>query len=809
MVAIPWKTNTRPTMQYAATRARDRKICARLTNEEKSLYRDAVQILLRGNYATSLSQEDEAIHFISVRPVFDTQRATTRCRLCLDARSINQHTRAGPTSNNTILRTLLLFRKEKHITTFDLTKAFWQIKYLKDERKWFSTVILDQIIRFDSLIFGSNFSPAALESTLAIIHRKGNEFLQKGSALERLEPSRPAKFPDISFYVDDYHCRTPADSHPSEHAIGVTWLRWWLEQHGFPSTKVYTAGIGSEWSNYLGYQWHTQSDQLRLKTPPLTLPTGGTLRDVISTLSGLYDPLGLNLKWQLLGRLIAHDAHNSTKEHDKWNQDVNSTIIPTLAQWCQRFQPQQCQRRVHYEHLYIFSDSSSTCWAYEVRDEDLNFIVARGGIVPQNMTIPHAELLGIHRGLKDLQDWPLEELGTRRITLYTDSLCNIQRLKRIIQKDLGIAEERKIKQIYNFANSKKIVYNIRHIWGIENPADYYTRPIISDNQPQSIDTLRLYSAPRVLHTNHPQLQTPRPIITNPDITQNIEINESLSEIIEGDDSSEVLKNNPTDIHNMTTHGQIAHAHGEDHKGINATTLQLKHLNITNIRKEVKNYIRNCDTCQRARENRTIRTAMGNHCWIENLEDVGPSAIVGIDIFTVQPQDDENDRYTCCLVVTCATTKWLRAKALKTQLAYEVVVALTQIFNESIYPKIIVTDSGPCFRSRKFLTFTGTNNIHTAFIPAHSSTYGGWFERSNLSLQTSLRILIAQRPQHMWEEHLHRALHVCNSRPYDIRDRSGLCPLDIVFNSCWRDDQVETSIEEILKSTNLSHVVFCM
>lgn len=75
------------------------------------------------------------------------------------------------------------------------------------------------------------------EVALRKIKEKAFEHLSHGLIAE-IEPTRPRKISYIN-YVDDFLVYEDDDENLIKQ---VTWLRWYLNQHGFPSDKVYFSG---------------------------------------------------------------------------------------------------------------------------------------------------------------------------------------------------------------------------------------------------------------------------------------------------------------------------------------------------------------------------------------------------------------------------------------------------------------------------------------------------------------------------------------------------------------------------------------
>ena len=898
---IPWISDQRPDSNYRITRARDRAQCSKLSETESQLYGEAIETLLQGGFAELLAESRiSPTHFISIRPVFRLERNSTKCRLCLDARVINSYTRTGPIPDVTILHCLLRFRSSPFVSIFDLCKAFWQIAYSPSALGWFSTIIDQRPLTFTRMIFGSNFSPSALHQALTHIIKLGQDHILSSSPLLTDEPTRPRTVSAV-FYVDDFH--TSSDT-PEEEQVQCRWLRWWLQQFGFPSDKHFsncTTNDKDTWTKYLSYHWHPSSDTLHLREHPRrSIPDVISVKDLVAITSSFYDPLGIALGIQLSGRQLVRLAFQDGRT---WDSTIPTPLRNRLMEWTQNWQlTWSGPRFVKYRTLYVFADASESFWAYEVYSEDLLLIYSRGGLNGKG-SIPRFELAALTHAVTDLVKWPLQELGCQRLHFYSDSLCNIQRLQRLRHiRKLGQYEKTRVVKIQLTEFPTAIPWDIRYIWGSHNPADYNTRPCSSprpDIQREILLPLLHHEKfPRwschEIHTDdfalidedaftedlvmkmtlrssrnsfNPSTTTTVPTTTltlSPEDNQHSDhLADNLSVNADEDNAAPPLEPLPTPnssaIHHQTTllvsqlryltelrdlvsttsdrrtrhfqidsktnlltykglfvipryDSQLIHTilhriHDHTHRGISATTHAIERHGyfLKGSRQVVKQFIHHCETCQRARAVRHVRTTVGNQYWLAGgaLSTIRCGEIVGIDITPIDSSAD----FTCCLVITCAVTKYIRARPLRTQLSHEIISALQDCFMDSFFPKLVLSDNASSFRSRKFQIFCLRTGINHVTLPAYAESYHGWYERSNSGIQQVLRVLSTKKAK-PWFEHLKSAIHILNSQPYQLNDPTGLCPLHMAFcgySPPLTDLEQYHAHEELLKLAHLAHL----
>jgi len=219
-------------MKYREAAARDKKVVQKLTPDELTLYKNAVDTLINGGFARKMTENDETNgHFIAVRPVFKKDRSSTKCRSCVDARTLNKYTHQGDLKTAKILQVLMRFRTSKTVAVFDLEKAFWQVQLSEPDQKYSSRVICGVKLIFTNMILGGNFSPCGLEQALKTIYESALKHMETDSPLEPDEPPRPKKLDYIN-YVDDYLMESGTEP---DLVTQVKWLRWFLNQYGFPS----------------------------------------------------------------------------------------------------------------------------------------------------------------------------------------------------------------------------------------------------------------------------------------------------------------------------------------------------------------------------------------------------------------------------------------------------------------------------------------------------------------------------------------------------------------------------------------------
>jgi hypothetical protein len=895
VLKIPWNSEERPPTNFKEAFIRDKKTSSKLTTEEKKLYQEAVEQLLINGHAKRIEKNSGLTgHYIAVRPVFKTDRKTTKCRLCLDARILNKYTHTGTIVSDNIISNLLEFRSHYRIAVFDLAKAFWQVEVEQADQQFFPTVILGERLQFNKIIFGGTFSPSALEVALRKIKEKAFAHLSHGLIAED-EPTRPRKLSYIN-YVDDFLVYEDDDENLIKQ---VTWLRWYLNQHGFPSDKVYFSGKDDINSTYLGYRWNVQEDLIQTKAYTREISQSNAVlnrRDVTSLILALYDPLGLHLRLQLAGRQLLRQICSESRNQDQsnpWKFPVEDKYKQALENWMQaaRNASEHIPRYATItEKMFIFADSSSKAWVVEVYNQHFELIMAKGGLLPVTATIPRGELLAVYQAI-----WLLERhfesfksKGMKQLTCFTDNEPNLHRLRNVnLDRHLPIYERNRVQQIRKLIKQFKFPVRIQHIPGVLNLADYATRfDDLSLKRPsldveailKEINKHDAYFHPEIdqderllrvmlrsdtkreamkkqsesqlySQSNSNAISTPQETdrikdeirseerqdippelipITVEEVTvdefnsdspqknliEKIKVNQlSLdAELISKLRLSDGLfmdNNNKVYINNSDRElilELIKMAHEPHHNGIHRTKYELHQFYWKNKLQDVTRFVSECQICSQTRQHKVKVLSVGKTPWDKVARLFGIAGVVGIDIC------QGVDAGTHLLTIVCAISKWIRAAAITSQTSTEVIEKLRGLFETSVFPKVIISDGGPCFKSKEFGLFCNLHGVIQLVGPSYASAYNGWFERPHQTVLAQLRLLRADEPTVPWEMLLPTALHLVNSRPYNSNDKEdGVSPIQIVYgNSKIRSgilhEVIDSEALSELKESGIDHLL---
>ncbi len=815
-LVIPWLSEARPRLNFGSTYARDQKTLSRLTAEEKRLYDDAIKQLMEGGYATPIPDQNQKVgHYIGIRPVFDTKRKSTKCRLCLDATELNKFTFPGPQRGTTNIQILLQFRCAPYCATFDLQKAFWQVKIYDDDHKYFSTIVAGNFLQFTRLIFGANFSPAALQTALGMIH----SFIKlHDSTVNTGEPTRPSILEDDvmwTHYVDDFLVW----AEDKETLITkVQWSRWFLQQYGFPSDKVEFSDGNQEETKFLGYRWNPGTDRITVKLPEWGSNKGMKLskKFVLGETMKLYDPLGVFLRLQIAGRCLVRDMCKDdvnvteiTERLNRWRDYTTRQL--TLAQG-------KIPRHVKGEKLVIICDASTVAWAaisYVMdSEEQFHFLFARGGLVRPTWTIPRAELHALVEAVQMLSRLPLEKLKVSKIIIMTDNEPNVSRLRNVgndrFLKTFELTRVEGIRAaVHRYTALMQIPISVRTVPGVLNPADAPTRPwpLEWEDFDHWHELAREFHRPEVWeYTGNETLKLHTDIVHYMNLRSNqTQITKNPNNDQETTNPEKISETQKITITDPEKRREIIHTnHLPHHYGITTTYRLIRRTHQwKGMHNDVTKFVKRCEVCSEVRVSRTLQAALGHYPkWENTVNTLGIGSVLGVDVCVMSDLPE----YTGFLTITCAVSKWIRVLPLPTQRADDICHPLEELLLSTLIPRVVISDGAASFKGKTFTMFCRKWAITHLVFPPHAPTYHGWVERPHKQILDQLRLLQVEFPSRSWVELLPLAQYLVNTRPYDPDDPVGLCPLHLVFNGSLNHDDREATLE-VLRFSGLDHMVY--
>ncbi|XP_026119086.1 uncharacterized protein LOC113098285 [Carassius auratus] len=392
-----------------------------------------------------------------IRVVFDSSAP-------FEGVSLNSVLLTGPDLNNSLLGVLMRFRKEPVAITADIQHMFHCFLVREDHKDylrflWYrnndlNSEIVDHRMRVH--VFGNSPSPAV---AIYGLRRAAKEY-------EESFGSDTRKLVEKEFYVDDMlkSCATEAEAidllKRTQEMLAVSNLR--LHKiisncpsviEAFPSEdradgikdlQLFSNGLPILRS--LGVSWNVATDTFVFHVSDDDKPF--TRRGVLSTVNGLYDPLGFLAPVTIQGRLLLREL---TKQGKSWDSPLPEDMEAEWRKWKNSLQdlkelqiPRVCTSiplsDVQSKELCVFADASVKAIAavgyLKVTDHhghtDVNFLFGKSKLAPQpDITVPRLELCAAVLAV-EIAELIVEEMDITfdHIWYYTDSkvvlgyICN-------------------------------------------------------------------------------------------------------------------------------------------------------------------------------------------------------------------------------------------------------------------------------------------------------------------------------------------------------------------------------------------------
>ena len=165
-----------------------------------------------------------------------------------------------------------------------------------------------------------------------------------------------------------------------------------------------------------------------------------------------------------------------------------------------------------------------------------------------------------------------------------------------------------------------------------------------------------------------------------------------------------------------------------------------------IRKDVKNYIKNCERCQKTKVDSGKKFGLLKPI---PVEDSSPLAHLELDFVGKLP---ESSGKNYVLVGSCRSTRYSFAKATKSADADSVIKMLHDIITTFGIPKKITTDRGTHFVNKKFRDECDVLGIKLYHSTTYSPQTQGGVERFNRTLKNALTKYVHDNPN-SWTQYL--------------------------------------------------------
>ncbi|XP_072392412.1 uncharacterized protein [Diabrotica undecimpunctata] len=496
-----------------------------------SLYKEFINEYIQLGHMTKILDTQNILNYYAPHHGVLKESITTQLRVVFDfscpsksGYSLNDLQYVGLKVQNNIFDILIRFRLYKYVVSADISKMYRQILMHEDHKS------LQQIIwrnnpneqfstyQLNTVTYGATSSPY-----LAI--RCINQL-----AIEYQESFPIASKSILSdFYVDDLltgsddiielqdRCRDISLILKSAHFI----LRKWVSNDARVLNNIGTSDIPNEILNIgesesfktLGIQWSSKQDILRYKICSIKHENHITKRQILSTISQIYDPLGILSPVIIISKIIIQQLWSLKLP---WDEPVPETIFIKWFQFYNQLPilnqlkiPRLAVGRTHkLLDLHCFCDASLQAYAscIYIRSVDAkgiyqtHLLCSKAKVAPlKSITIPRLELLASLLGAQLVDQLLKGSFPSIPIYFWSDSqivLCWLKKEPNQLQTFVAnrVSKIQKITEPYGcfYVNTK------------ENPADLASRGVLPENLANS--KLWFYG-PEFLHKPFTQLST--------------------------------------------------------------------------------------------------------------------------------------------------------------------------------------------------------------------------------------------------------------------------------------------------------------
>ena len=416
--------------------------------------------------------------------------------------SLNKLLLQGPDQMNSLIGVLCRFRKEKVAFVCDIEGMFHQVSVRREDRNylrffWSHDITAEPVeYRMTVHLFGATSSPGCASYALRAA----------AEDLDSEHGEKAARFIKRGFYVDDGLASTATIEEATALIQNTIELckKGGFKLHKFISTHreilntipmqykakdVQSLDLSCSrlpMSRTLGIEWCAELDVFRFNVQ--VKENGATRRSILSTVSSIFDPLGLVSPFLLTGRNILQaicrdgctwdDPISAELEHKwlKWKAE-----LPRLSELNIRrcFKPAEAAREARVE-LHHFSDASEIgygqCSYLRIVDAEGNvwtsLVTSKSRVTPSKpITIPRLELMAAVLSVK-MAEFLDEELDYEDINhiFWTDSMVVLGYIANEARR-FHVFVANRVQQIRSFSKSSQW----HHVDTSENPADLTSR----------------------------------------------------------------------------------------------------------------------------------------------------------------------------------------------------------------------------------------------------------------------------------------------------------------------------------------------
>ena len=458
--------------------------------------------------------------FLSHMPVFKPSSNTTKCRVVYLSNlsekdrlgklnlSHNQSMVTGPQLNRPIAISLTLLRFDQNLMTYDLQKAFLQLKLSPTDQEklcflWFRDVenhdyslVAYKCLR---LIFGARCSPSLLMLALyyMLIYSvdENDELKQFKRHLYEL------------LYMDNGAVSSVTSLVPLFEQLQPIFEKFGFKLQEFVTNdktliekypEIFSEPMGK--TKLLGITWDTLQDTL--SPPKFKLDaSANTKRLVLSSIASNYDIFNIGGPILNRARIFMHELQ--CKQKLKWDDKLDPQTMKCWVNICHQVNtspeisiPRFVGNRSEKYELIGYVDASkmfygAVLYIKEVTSSKLTFLCAKNRLITNNLkakSIASLELLAVEFGTQLLHEYRSQLSGPKtcnpiditKMKLFSDSSISLNWLAQYSitykkMNKISVFNINRLKNVEKICSEFPIEFS--HVAGKENPADCITRPI--------------------------------------------------------------------------------------------------------------------------------------------------------------------------------------------------------------------------------------------------------------------------------------------------------------------------------------------
>ena len=432
----------------------------------------------------------------------DKLRVVFDCSAEYRGDSLNKHLLQGPDQINSLTGVLCRFRQEKVAFVCDIEGMFHQVNVAPEHKDYLRFLWSADIMsppseyRMTVHLFGATSSPGC---AMFALRNTADEYEEECG-------KEAADFIRRNFYVDDglkstetvQEAKTLAQNAVTMCKNGGFTLHKFMSTHrevlqAIPAVyhakdlqKLNLRCDKLPASRTLGVEWCVEEDEFQFHVEPKDHPI--TRRAILSTVSSVFDPLGLLSPFLLRGRIILQRicrdgcswddpvSDDLESEWNKWTEELSSLSQIHIPR-CYKAKNSDKETEIELHH---FSDASvkayGQCSYLRIKDTNGNIsvslVMAKSRVNPtKTITVPRLELMAAALSVK-VAGFLNEELDFRDVKhfFWTDSQVVLGYIANEARR-FHVFVANRIQQIRNFSTPEQWHY----VNTTMNPADLASR----------------------------------------------------------------------------------------------------------------------------------------------------------------------------------------------------------------------------------------------------------------------------------------------------------------------------------------------